>query len=852
MSQPIQQGGRLGRYQLITRLATGGMAEVWLGRATGAKGFQKTIVVKTILPHLADDPDFLRMFIDEALLAAALNHPNIVQIFDLGQIGDHYFIAMEYILGRTMRQVQRVLRKQRKVMPPWLVLRVAVAVCDALDYAHNRRGDDGDLLGIVHRDVTPENIMISFSGVTKVVDFGIAKATTGAVMTRAGKIKGKLAYLAPEQIVNAEKALVDRRTDIYALGVVLYEMLTGVRPFRAPNDMALLLKIPKEVPTPPCEIARWVPTRLSNIVMRAMAKDAGERFQEARDLGEDLETFLTSVGTYPTERHVSAYMCKLFGEEERRVPLLSGGALGQSGKGPNKSIESSPSDIHGPDSAGSISIEVEFGQKGMGPAAAALEDAVAAHGASTAGPAHPSPSTEVDIEVPRPNTERTEPRPPTKKMPAAKGKSPARASTSKGTAAKSVKAKVAKSTAKDKTKSTAKEKARSKKASKKKSASAESSAVSLDDLGDFPGLSPRVSASAVELPVSATLSRSGESSQAQESQVDAPNVSVVVEVPKPGASTAGHDGPAAPSVELSAPASVEVPRPTASSASLPEAKASAPAISEPQTEKVEAQSSTSASRSGQDEPSASTSDGVWDSRSSKSAVWDSLVARTQSDLEDEKSGSVNLKSGSVNLGTGTHRTSGGGDSDSIETGTSWGNEKVRSANHAWDLLVQRAEEADQEREEPPPLRESPPDSRDRGRLFESGASRREERERRDSPPPPRRNVHMWDAFMQNRDDRSEEEEEEEVPAEEERAFPWGRGRDEGRRQTGDGPWNARKQEPTNEAANLFDRGLSLVRDGEREAALRAWERAVELDPDNRRYQSNLRLLKKALSGEGER
>ena len=386
-NQLIQQGGHLGRYQLITRLATGGMAEVWLARATGAKGFQKTIVVKTILPHLADDPDFLRMFINEALLAAALNHPNVVQIFDLGQIGEHYFIAMEYILGRTMRQVQRVLRKQRKVMPVWLVLKVAVSVCDALDYAHNKRGDDGDLLGIVHRDVTPENIMISFSGVTKVVDFGIAKATTGAIMTQAGKIKGKLAYLAPEQIVAAGSAPVDRRTDIYAMGVLLYEMLTGVRPFRAPNDMALLLKIPKEMPTPPSQIARWVPTRLSDIVMKAMAKEPTDRYQEAGGLGEDLQGFLTSIDTYPTERHVSAYMCKLFPEEERQVPILAPGTLlARSKSAGDSSVESASGvDIKGPDSAGSISIDISF------------EEALAG-AATTASVAAPTSSYEEDID----------------------------------------------------------------------------------------------------------------------------------------------------------------------------------------------------------------------------------------------------------------------------------------------------------------------------------------------------------------------------------------------------------------------------------------------------------------------
>ena len=309
----MEEGRQLGRYELITRLATGGMAEVWLARARGIKGFRKTIVLKTILPHFADNPDFVRMFINEALLAAVLNHPNIVQIFDLGQIGDRYFIAMEFVDGRTMRQVQRALAKARKITPPWLVLHVAMAACEALEHAHNKCGDDGEALNIVHRDVTPENIMISFAGTTKVLDFGIAKASIAASETKAGTLKGKYAYMAPERIMGMKEGeKPDGRSDVYSMGIVLYEMLTGVRPFKANNELLLLKQITEDDPKPPRTIARWVPARLDQIVTKAMVKDPALRYQSAAELREELHEFLISVDSHPTERHVSEFLCKLF------------------------------------------------------------------------------------------------------------------------------------------------------------------------------------------------------------------------------------------------------------------------------------------------------------------------------------------------------------------------------------------------------------------------------------------------------------------------------------------------------------------------------------------------------------
>ncbi len=322
----LAAGIPVGRYVLTSKLASGGMAEVWLARATGPGGFSKTVVLKTILPHLADDPDFVEMFLDEATLAAALNHPNIVQIFELGELDGGYFIAMEHIAGRTLRQIKRRLRRQRQVPPTWLTLHVCAAVCDALQYAHTKTDEDGRLLHLVHRDVTTDNIMVSFAGETKVVDFGIAKARTNATITRAGMLKGKHSYMAPEQITARSQGIIpDRRVDVYALGVVMYEMLTGTRPFRADNDLALLRRIidPESPPVPPSQLAAWVTPPMEAIVLKAMAKNPRERFQTAAEFRGAIDQYLAHQRLHPNPRHVALQLASMFPDEAPRYLLDS-------------------------------------------------------------------------------------------------------------------------------------------------------------------------------------------------------------------------------------------------------------------------------------------------------------------------------------------------------------------------------------------------------------------------------------------------------------------------------------------------------------------------------------------------
>ncbi len=307
----LAPGATIGRYVLESRIAAGGMAEVWLAQATGPRGFEKQVVIKSILPHLAENPEFVHLFVNEARLAATLQHPNIVQTFELGETDAGYFIAMEHIPGRTLREFATRARGANKVLPPWFVCRVCGEVCDALQYAHDVEGPAGQRLEIVHRDVTPENVMVTPAGDTKVLDFGVAQVSREP-MAQSGILKGKFAYLAPEQIDADQKA--DPRTDIYALGVVMYELVTSVQPYRARTQVGLLRAIrePDVLPVPPRELAPWLPKSLEALILKAMRRDPRERFQRASDLRGALDQCLAAGGLYPTRRHVAMQLETLF------------------------------------------------------------------------------------------------------------------------------------------------------------------------------------------------------------------------------------------------------------------------------------------------------------------------------------------------------------------------------------------------------------------------------------------------------------------------------------------------------------------------------------------------------------
>jgi eukaryotic-like serine/threonine-protein kinase len=304
-----------GNYQLLKRLATGGMAQIYLARQQGMEGFEKLLVVKRILPHLAENEDFVRMFLDEARIAARLNHPNIVQIFNLGAEAESYFIAMEYIHGEDVRRVWKRAESHGKTFPIPLVCRVIMDACSGLDHAHKKTDSAGRPLGIVHRDVSPQNILITFDGAVKVVDFGIAKATDQATVTKSGVLKGKYSYMSPEQAAGKR---LDARSDIFALGVVLYELLTGTRLFKRHNEIQTLNAVTACRVQPPSEVNARLPKDLDGLVLKALAKNPDERYQDALALHDALERWLLSHQLPSSPSHLAAFMQEIYAERLAR------------------------------------------------------------------------------------------------------------------------------------------------------------------------------------------------------------------------------------------------------------------------------------------------------------------------------------------------------------------------------------------------------------------------------------------------------------------------------------------------------------------------------------------------------
>jgi serine/threonine-protein kinase len=263
------------------------MAEVFKGRIQGPAGFERVFVVKRILPHLSEEPTFIKMFVEEAKLSARLNHPNIVQIFELGAVDGEYFISMEYIRGHDLADTMRAIWKTMGPPRPELVAYVGREACRALSYAHSLTDDHGRPLGMIHRDVSPSNIMLSYEGSVKLLDFGIAKALGEAPeTTKSGTMKGKYAYMAPEQTDGGE---VDSRIDIFSCGIVLHEVLTGRRLFKGNNDIQTIERVRRcEVP-PPSFQNPMCPPEFDNIVLKALARDRNERFSTAAEMADALD-----------------------------------------------------------------------------------------------------------------------------------------------------------------------------------------------------------------------------------------------------------------------------------------------------------------------------------------------------------------------------------------------------------------------------------------------------------------------------------------------------------------------------------------------------------------------------------
>jgi len=325
-------GQAVGNYQLLKKLATGGMAEVWLANQIGIEGFNRHIVVKRILPHLSEDPEFVQMFLNEAKIASRFNHPNIAQIYDLGQADGQYFIAMEFIHGEDLGRLMRKAWSTGQWIARPLAIRIIAEACKGLYYAHTRNDERGQPLRVVHRDISPQNILISFDGSVKLVDFGIAKAADQASMTKSGAIKGKFAYMAPEQ---AGGKPLDARTDLFALGLVLYELLTGVRPLKRDSELATLQAALECAIDPPSVVAE-VPGELDDVVMRALSKAPDDRYRDASMFQMALEEFLISQRLVATSVQISELMETLFAErraEEQRLGAPNPSVQGESQQG---------------------------------------------------------------------------------------------------------------------------------------------------------------------------------------------------------------------------------------------------------------------------------------------------------------------------------------------------------------------------------------------------------------------------------------------------------------------------------------------------------------------------------------
>jgi serine/threonine protein kinase len=319
---------RFGKYTLIRKLATGGMAELFLAIQKSVAGFEKLIVIKRILPSMNQDRAFIEMLLHEARIAATLSHPNIVQIFDVGSVDGTYFIAMEHVHGEDLRSIVRQMKKKAVVeFPLEHALSIVLGICSGLAYAHEKRDLDGTALNIVHRDISPQNVVVTFTGDVKIVDFGIAKSDSKLNdNTKSGKLKGKIPYMSPEQ---AKGDPIDLRSDIFAAGVMLFELTTGKRLFKGASEYETLKLICERDYPLPSQVRAGYPRELEQIVTRALTKNRDQRWQSAREMQGAIETFVRNERIAVSTIALSQFMQNLFEDKlkTQKEALLQGKQL---------------------------------------------------------------------------------------------------------------------------------------------------------------------------------------------------------------------------------------------------------------------------------------------------------------------------------------------------------------------------------------------------------------------------------------------------------------------------------------------------------------------------------------------
>jgi tRNA A-37 threonylcarbamoyl transferase component Bud32 len=303
---------RIGRYEILRRLGEGGMAEIYLARVVGLEGFEKLVVVKRLPSWALENRELVDMFLHEARLAALLQHQNVVQVFDVGIVEDSYFFSMEFVHGQDASRILRAARQQERTIPLDVALTVVRDVAAGLHYAHEKPDAGGHPLGIIHRDVSPSNVLVSYDGMVKLADFGIAKARSRDHETRHGTLKGKIAYMSPEQ---CRAQPLDRRSDLFSLGVVLWELTTGQRLFTGPSDFDILERIVHQPAPPPSSVRADYPPALEALVRRALERDRAARPATAEQIQLELEAFALGAGMTLSTVRVARFMGQLFQDE---------------------------------------------------------------------------------------------------------------------------------------------------------------------------------------------------------------------------------------------------------------------------------------------------------------------------------------------------------------------------------------------------------------------------------------------------------------------------------------------------------------------------------------------------------
>ncbi len=326
----VFQPKQFGKYQLLDKIAVGGMAELFRAKLTGVEGFEKLIAIKKILPNLSQEEILVTSFIDEAKLAALLHHENIVQIYDFGSMDDEYFIAMEFIFGKDLRTIRQTAKERELPLGMENILYIIARVCAGLDYSHNLKDLQGQPLNIIHRDINPQNILVTYEGQVKIIDYGIAKAASHNTKTRENLIKGKLAYMSPEQ---ANGQTIDHRSDIFSAGIILYELLAVRRMFEG-ETMQVLSLVREAQYDPPEEVIPNLPSKLNQILRRALAKDPEERYQSAGEMLADVEECAFELSLRPNARNFAHYMKALFEDEyaEEEMALWAKSKIHEAGE----------------------------------------------------------------------------------------------------------------------------------------------------------------------------------------------------------------------------------------------------------------------------------------------------------------------------------------------------------------------------------------------------------------------------------------------------------------------------------------------------------------------------------------